>query len=85
MNTLYLTSGLVSVSLQFLSIPRRREPCARVKDDIVWRKLEEIREHVLAVAWVPLEQIIKTIYQDSSLPDIGEAERFFAERNLWIH
>lgn len=54
----------------------------RVKEDIVWRKLGDIEEHLLAVAWVPLERVIEIVYQDFDSSEIEEAKRFFAERNL---
>ena len=57
----------------------------RVGEDISWRDSRDIKKNLLAVAWLPLERIIKIIYQDFRFPDIGEAERFFTERNLWIH
>jgi len=58
---------------------------SKIQKDIVWRSLEEIKEHVLAVAWVPLEKIIEIAYEDFDFPANMEAKRFFAERNLWIH
>lgn len=54
----------------------------RVKEDIVWRKLGDIEEHLLAVGWIPLERVIEIIYQDFDSPVKEEAQRFFAERNL---
>lgn len=57
----------------------------RVEEDISWRDPRDIKENLLALAWLPLEKIIKIVYRDFDLPDIGEAERFFTERNLWIH
>jgi len=54
----------------------------RVKEDIVWRKLGDIEEHLLAVAWVPLERVIEIVYQDFDSPENKEAKRFFAERTL---
>ena len=55
---------------------------SKIKEDIVWRELEGIRKHLLAVAWVPLETIIEIVYQDFDSPMNKEAKRFFAERNL---
>lgn len=54
----------------------------RVKEDIVWRTLGDIEEHLLGVAWVPLERVIEIVYQDFDSPVSKEAKRFFAERNL---
>ena len=57
----------------------------RIREDIGWRDPRDIRENLLAVAWLPLGKIIKIICQDFSFTDIAEIQRFFAERNLWIH
>ena len=57
---------------------------SRVKEDIVWRKLGDIEEHLLAVAWVPLERIIEIAYQDFDFPAIKAVREFFAERNLLV-
>jgi len=54
----------------------------KVTEDIGWRALGEVKEHLLAVAWVPLETIIEIVYQDFDSSEIEEAKRFFAERNL---
>lgn len=56
----------------------------KIKQDICWRKLEEIKRHVLATAWVPLERIIEIVYRNFGFPELEEAKRFFAERNLEI-
>jgi hypothetical protein len=50
--------------------------------DICWRKQHEIEKYVSAVTWVPLESLIKIIYQDFNHPDVEEALEFFKERNL---
>jgi len=55
---------------------------SKVREDIMWRKLGDIEEHLLAVAWVPLERIIEIAYQDFDFPESKEAKKFFAERNL---
>jgi len=54
----------------------------KIKEDICWREVEEIKEHVLAVAWVPLEKVIEIAYRNFSFPELDEVERFFVERNL---
>jgi len=54
----------------------------KIQKDIPWRKIEEINKNVLAVAWVPLEKVIEVTYRSFSFPELKEAKRFFAERNL---
>ena len=54
----------------------------KISEDIPWRPLEEIKEYLLKIAWIPLEKIIEIIYQNLNLPELEEAEKFFAERNL---
>ncbi|MDH5268113.1 MAG: hypothetical protein OEW62_10610 [Candidatus Bathyarchaeota archaeon] len=54
----------------------------RVREDICWRDLEEIKEHVLAIAWVPLEKVIEIIYRNFRSQDADGAKKFFKERNL---
>lgn len=54
----------------------------KIKEDICWRELEEIKEYVLAVAWVPLEKVIEITYRNCNFPEFNEAKRFFEERNL---
>jgi len=54
----------------------------KIKEEICWRGVEEIKEHVLAVAWVPLEKVIEITYQNFDFSELREAKRFFAERNL---
>ena len=55
---------------------------SKVKEDVVWRKLDEIEEHLLAVALVPLEKVIEIMYSNFSIWELDEVERFFIERNL---
>ena len=54
----------------------------KIKEDICWRELEEIKECVLAIAWVPLEKVIEVIYGNFSFPELDKAKEFFKERNL---
>jgi len=54
----------------------------KIKADICWREVEEIKKHVLAVAWVPLEKVIEIAYRNFSFPELEEVEKFFVERNL---
>jgi len=53
-----------------------------IQKDIGWREQHEIEKYVLAVAWVPLESLVKIMYQDFNHPDVEEAMSFFRERNL---
>jgi len=55
---------------------------SEIKKDIVWRKQEEIEKYVMAVKWIPLEELIKTLYRDFNHDDKEEAMAFFKERNL---
>ena len=54
----------------------------KISQDIEWRLVEDIKTHLLKVAWLPLEEVIKIVYQNLSLPELKEAKKFFAERNL---
>lgn len=54
----------------------------KIKQDICWRELEEIKERLLATAWIPLEKVIKITYRNFSFSELEEAKRFFKERNL---
>jgi hypothetical protein len=53
-----------------------------VKRDVGWRGREQIEDSVLAVAWIPLESLVETMYEDFNHPDLEEAQLFFKERNL---
>jgi hypothetical protein len=54
----------------------------KIKQDICWRELEEIKECLLATAWIPLEKVTKITYRNFSFSELEEAKRFFRERNL---
>lgn len=54
----------------------------KIKDDIGWRELAEIKKHLLSVAWVPLEKAIEAIYRNLDFPQSDEARAFFKERRL---
>lgn len=54
----------------------------KIWDDIGWRELGEIRKHLKAVAWVPLEKVVEIVYRDLDHPQVGEAKAFFRERRL---
>jgi hypothetical protein len=55
---------------------------AEIQKDIRWRKQEDIEKNLLAVKWIPLEEVIKIFYKDFSHPDKEEAMVFFRERKL---
>ena len=53
-----------------------------IKRDIAWRTVPEIRDNLLAVKWIALEELIGLLYKDFVHPDKEEALEFFRERNL---
>jgi hypothetical protein len=53
-----------------------------IQKDIVWRKQEDIEKNLLAVKWIPLEELIKVLYKDFVHADKEEAMEFFRERKL---
>ena len=54
----------------------------KIKEDIEWRSLSTIRDNVLAVRWIALEDLIDVLYRDFEHKDKKEALEFFKERNL---
>jgi hypothetical protein len=54
----------------------------KIKEDIEWRSLSTIRDDVLAVRWVALEDLIAVLYNDFEHKDKKDALEFFKERNL---
>jgi hypothetical protein len=56
---------------------------AMIQDDIPWRTVSEIKDNVLAVRRIALEDLINALYKDFTHPDKEEALAFFKERNLW--
>ena len=54
----------------------------KIKEDIEWRSLSTIRDNVLAVRWIALEELIDVLYKDFEHEDKKEALEFFKERNL---
>jgi hypothetical protein len=54
----------------------------RIKEDIEWRSLSAIRDNVLAVRWIALEDLIAILYRDFEHKDKKDALEFFKERNL---
>jgi hypothetical protein len=53
-----------------------------IREDIVWRPLPQIRDNVLAVRWIAIEDLIDVFYQDFVHKEKDEALKFFKERNL---
>ena len=54
-----------------------------ISRDIAWRTVSEIRDNLLAVKWLALEELISLLYKDFVHPDKEEALEFFRERNLF--
>jgi hypothetical protein len=54
----------------------------KIFEDLEWRPIEEIKEHLLKVAWIPLEKVIEIVYQNLNSSEIEKAKEFFKERNL---
>ena len=54
----------------------------KIREDIDWRKVSQIRENVLAVKWISLEDLIEALYKDFAHEDKEEAIAFFKERKL---
>jgi hypothetical protein len=54
----------------------------KIKEDIEWRSLSTIRDNVIAVRWIALEDLIDVLYRDFEHEDKKEALLFFKERNL---
>jgi hypothetical protein len=55
---------------------------AKIAEDIEWRSISKIRDNVLAVTWIALEDLIEVLYRDFEHEDKQEALEFFRERNL---
>lgn len=55
---------------------------SKIKEDVYWRELKEIKRSVLAIAWVPLERVIEITYGTFDFPELEKAKEFFKERNL---
>jgi hypothetical protein len=53
-----------------------------IHQDLPWRNIDEIRDNLLKVTWIPLENLIETLYMDFKHDDLEEAKAFFKERNL---
>lgn len=67
--------------LYYYKIKEYTDP-AKIKEDIEWRSVSTIRDNVLAVTWIALEDLIDALYKDFEHDDKIEALAFFKERNL---
>jgi hypothetical protein len=67
--------------LYYYKIKEYTDP-AKIKEDIEWRSISTIRDNVLAVTWIALEDLIDALYKDFEHDDKIEALAFFKERNL---
>ncbi len=69
--------------LYYYKIQEYTDP-AKIKEDIEWRSLSKIRDNLLAVRWIALEDLIHVLYEDFNHVDKKEALEFFKERNLTL-
>jgi len=56
-----------------------------IQKDIPWRTINEIKETLLKVKWISLEDVIKIVYQNTKEylgPEVKEIDKFFRERGL---
>jgi len=67
--------------LYYYKVKEYTDP-AMIKEDIEWRSVSQIRDNVLAVRWIALEDLIASLYKDFEHDDKAEALEFFKERNL---
>jgi hypothetical protein len=67
--------------LYYYKIMEYTDP-VKIKDDIEWRSLSKIRNNLLSVSWIALEDLIQVLYEDFRHEDKKEALEFFKERNL---
>ena len=58
------------------------EDATFIHRDLPWRSISEIRDNLLKVAWIPLEDLIEVLYRDFKHDDSEDAKSFFKERNL---
>lgn len=70
--------------LYYYKINEYTDP-AKIKEDIEWRSVSQIRDNVLAVRWIALEDLIDALYKDFKHDDKKEALEFFKERNLLLY
>ncbi len=67
--------------LYYYKIKEYTDP-VKIAEDIEWRNVSTIRDNVLAVTWIALEDLIDVLYKDFEHKDKEEALEFFKERNL---
>jgi len=56
-----------------------------IQKDIPWRTIDEIKETLVIVGWISLEDVIKIVYQNSKKylgPEVVDIDDFFMERGL---
>jgi hypothetical protein len=67
--------------LYYYKIKEYEDPKS-IHHDLPWRNIDEIRDNLLRVTWIPLEDLIDELYKDFEHEDKKEALEFFKERNL---
>jgi hypothetical protein len=67
--------------LYYYKIQEYTDPL-KIKEDIGWRTVSEIKDSLLGVRWVDLKELISVLYTDFNHKDTQEAMEFFKERNL---
>ena len=70
--------------LYYYKIKEYTDP-EKIKEDIEWRSLSTIKDNVLAVRWIALEDLIDVLYRDFEHEDKKEALEFFRERNFLLN
>jgi hypothetical protein len=67
--------------LYYYKIKEYTDP-EKIREDIEWRNLSTIKNNLLAVRWIALEDLIHVLYEDFNHEDKKDALEFFRERNL---
>jgi hypothetical protein len=67
--------------LYYYKIQEYTDPI-KIKEDIGWRTVSEIKDSLLAIRWINLKELISVLYTDFNHKDTQEAMEFFKERNL---
>lgn len=61
---------------------------SNIQADMPWRTLDEINGALEKVAWIPIEKVIETVYQNAkkylNSEEFKGTEEFFKERRLWF-
>ena len=70
--------------LYYYKIKEYTDP-EKIKEDIEWRSLSNIKDNVLAVRWIALEDLIDVLYRDFEHEDKKEALEFFREKNFLLN